>query len=134
VSSRLGLSLLAVGLAGLVSCSSGGHHGATSRPADAALIDLADIRQGQCGAVAAQFDSAMHARLNASQTCTAWSEFVQQFGDYRGHGAPMAVTVGSDTVVRIPLYMAEKDGELRVTYDPTGKIAGLFLLRQGVPL
>jgi len=103
------------------------------RAAIAAAI-LADLRAGDFAGVRRGFDANMSAQLSTDQLAAGWQQFEAQFGSYRSHGSPSEARDGAFWVVRVPVDMARLPGELRVAFDGQGRIAGLFLLRQGVPL
>ncbi|MBV9291473.1 MAG: hypothetical protein JO222_03400 [Frankiales bacterium] len=113
-------------------CSSG--QSSASRDRSAALADFAAIRAGHCAEVVTKFDIGMRARLGADAVCHGWQQFVAAFGSYLSHEAPRVTDFRGDTVVRVGLHMAKRPGEFRITFDSTGRIAGLYFLRPGVPL
>jgi GNAT superfamily N-acetyltransferase len=114
----------------LVGCTGGTSSAITNRT----LGYLADVVRGQCAPVAAAYDPLMRSKLTAARTCAGWSAYGQVFGSYVSHGQPTATSWGLFTVVRVPLRMSAGPGEFRVTFDPSGQIAGLYFLRPGVPL
>ena len=58
----------------------------------------------------------------------------QQFGPYQSHGDPQDVQRGDITVVNVPLQMEREPGQFRLSVHPDGTIAGLFFLKEGVPV
>jgi hypothetical protein len=102
-------------------------------PRSEALIVLADVVHNRDAAVVARFNPQMRAGLSAAKLRTDWSLYQIAFGRYVSHGTPTVVRVGAVTVIRIPLRMSHRRGEFRLTFNG-GKIAGLYLLRTGVPL
>lgn len=102
--------------------------------ATAAAHDLKAIREGNCAKVTGNFDATMRAHLTAPQLCSAWTSFVQRYGAFRRASAATTVSLNGMTVVRMPLAMANRDGEFRETFSSDGKIAGLYFLRPGVAL
>jgi Protein of unknown function (DUF3887) len=76
----------------------------------------------------------MQQRLSAEQVAASWAAYQKQFGNYQSHGDPADVPRGALTVVDVPLTMERLPGLFRVTFDPDGHIAGLFLLKSGTPI
>jgi hypothetical protein len=99
-----------------------------------ALQLLNNIIQGEFSTVRDHFDATMKDKLSCEKLSTGWSDYQQMFGNYESHGDPQNVTRGDLTVVNVPLQMASKPGEFRVTFHSDGTVAGLFLLRPGVPV
>ena len=64
----------------------------------------------------------------------SWDAYQDTFGEYRSHGQPQQVSRGDLTVVSIPLEMSKMPGEFRVTFHPDETIAGLWILKPGVPI
>jgi hypothetical protein len=56
------------------------------------------------------------------------------YGALKSQGTPEIFVRGSITVVNVPLTMENGPAQARVSFDPNGKIAGLFFLRTGVPV
>lgn len=133
---RCGFAALVAALTVTACTGSDTHHGRAphSVAVDAAVADFAAIRSGHCDRVTEHFDSAMRARLSARDVCAAWHSYTALFGNYVSHGTPRLVRVGTERVVQIALHLRKRDGEFRVTFDRNGRIAGLYLLRTGVPL
>ena len=105
----------------------------TQARAATALAILDELRSGDFSAVRRGFDATMAAGLSEAGVAAGWAQFVSQFGAYRSHGTPTESQAGSFFVVQVPLSMASRPGELRVSFDSAGRIAGLYLLRPGVP-
>jgi hypothetical protein len=97
-----------------------------------ALDELDKIVNGADG-VTAGFDPTMQQHLSAEGVAANWEAYQGQFGDYQSHGDPEDLTRGEITVVNVPLEMARVPGQFRIAFHPDGQIAGLFLLRTGVP-
>jgi Protein of unknown function (DUF3887) len=96
---------------------------------------LESIVQKDFASATAHFDSTMKEKLSAQALASAWDQYQQQFGTYESHGDPQDVARGNLTVVNIPLKMAKMPGEFRVTFhDGDGTIAGLYLLKSGMPV
>jgi hypothetical protein len=135
------------GQTGKTAASTSAHSPGASAPAAAAptnpapgrddkraLQILNQIIQGEFAAVRADFDSVMKQRLSCQELSSAWAAYQQTFGSYQSHGDPQDVSRGDLTVVNVPLHMALMPGELRVTFHGDGSIAGLYLLRAGIPV
>lgn len=56
------------------------------------------------------------------------------FGALRSQDAAYSTRRGALTVVRIPLHVERSGGEFRETFHPDGSVAGIYLLKPGVPL
>ena len=98
-----------------------------------ALDELDKIVNGS-DEVTSGFDDTMQQRLSADQVAASWAAYQKQFGNYQSHGDPTDVPRGALTVVDVPLTMERSPGLFRVTFDPDGHIAGLFLLKSGTPI
>ncbi len=107
---------------------------ATPSRAAEALRLLTDLARGNDKAIVATFNPQMRAALPAARLASSWALYQAAFGHYVGHGRPVAVLRGTLTVIRIPLRMSVRPGEFRITFQPDGRVAGLYLLRTGVPL
>lgn len=103
-------------------------------PDQVALATLDGIVRGDYPAAAAPFDSRMQKMLPAKALGQAWSTYEQTFGGYQSHGDPEDVPCGELTVVNIPLQMAHRPGQFRVSVHPDGSVSGLYFLKEGVPV
>jgi hypothetical protein len=103
-------------------------------PDQIALATLNDIVQGDDAAVTARFDELLKEKLSADALGQAWSSYQQQFGSYQSHGDPQDVARGDLIVVNVPLQMQHEPGQFRLTVHPDGTVAGVFLLKEGVPV
>lgn len=99
-----------------------------------ALALLDGLVRGDTGDVTAEFDATMREALSVDQLATSWQDYQQTIGDYQSHGDPSQVARGDLTVISVPLTMAKAPGEFRVTFRPGGTVAGLWLLKAGVPI
>ena len=115
----------------VASCSS---HSRPAAVSQAALSALSAIQRGDCATVEAQLNGDMRSRLSAQQMCTDFHSYLAVYGDVVSHGSPKVTTIGADEVVQVPLHLTRSDGEFRVTYDGSRRIAGLYFLKPGVPL
>jgi hypothetical protein len=95
---------------------------------------LNDIVRGNDSSVVARFNPQMRATLSTAGLKAGWAAYQLEFGGYVSHGPPEVVSLGANDVVRIPLRMARRQGEFRVTFEANGEIAGLYFLRTGVPV
>jgi hypothetical protein len=107
---------------------------AAATPDQVALATLDNIVQGDNAAASAPFDQTMHAMLPVQALGQAWTTYQQQFGGYQSHGDPEDIQRGDLTVVNVPLQMARQPGQFRLTVHPDGTIAGLYFLKEGVPV
>lgn len=103
-------------------------------PDEIALATFDNIVQGDDAAVTARFDPTMQSALSAAALGQAWTTYQQTLGSYQSHGDPQDLQRGDLTVVNVPLQMAREPGQFRLTVHPDGTIAGLYFLRQGVPV
>jgi len=105
------------------------HGEAATHPAGAALVALANIVHGREQAVVATFNTQMARQLSSAKLARDWGLYELVFGRYLGHGQPVTVSLPPLTVVRVPLKMARRPGEFRISYQPDGRVAGLYFLR-----
>lgn len=104
-------------------------------PADEMALEALDaIVQGDFAAAVTHFDTTMQQQLPPEGLEAAWTTYQQQFGSYQSHGDPDDVAVGDLTVVNVPLQMEREPGQFRVTFHEDGTIAGLYFLKEGVPV
>lgn len=75
-----------------------------------------------------QFDSTMKAGLSAEQLQVLWDRIEREHGAYRSHRAPEVTMHGDLTTVDVDLLFGTAHIDYRITFDPDGKIAGLYLL------
>ncbi|ETW22414.1 DUF3887 domain-containing protein [Mycobacterium gastri] len=99
-----------------------------------ALPILDAIIRGDFTAATANFDNQMRQTVPPDKLQSAWADYQATFGKYQSHGDPKQVPLGDLTVVNIPLTMEQMPGEFRVTFHNDGTVAGLWLLKVGVPL
>lgn len=98
-----------------------------------ALDTLDEVLRDDFAAVSSRFDEALRSQASPEFLAKSWKDYQEAFGAYRSHGDPEQVSLREGTVVRVPLRMAERPGEFRVTFDEDGQITGLYFLRAGVP-
>lgn len=99
-----------------------------------ALDTLDEVLRDDFAAVSARFDEALRSQASPEFLAKSWKDYQEAFGAYQSHGNPEQVPFSEGTVVRVPLRMAERPGEFRVTFDGDGQITGLYFLRAGVPV
>jgi hypothetical protein len=94
---------------------------------------VADLAAGHFTAVEGKFDPTLKASLTLPALQHAWTTYQQLLGVYRHHLAPASVRVGQLDVERVPVTMAHGQGEVRISFNPNGTIAGLYFLKAGTP-
>jgi hypothetical protein len=103
-------------------------------PDQLAQATFDQIVAGDYAGATTQFDQNLQKMLPAAALGQAWSAYQQTFGAYQSHGDPEDVQRGDLTVVNLPLQMARRPGQFRLTVHPDGTVAGLYFLREGVPV
>ncbi|MFJ6717993.1 DUF3887 domain-containing protein [Streptomyces sp. NPDC091259] len=99
-----------------------------------AVATLDDVTRGDFAAVSARFDEALRGQASAEFLAKSWNDYEKAFGPFESHGDPKQVASGNGNVVDVPLHMAKRPGDFRVTFNTHGQIVGLFFLRTGVPV
>ena len=125
--------VVALGLVALVACgkASGPHY--KDPYANKAVRLVLDIAGGRYDAARDGFDAAMTAGLSTEMMRTNWGKFQSDFGKYTGYRHPQRVMDGILVVERVFITTSTgRGGEVRVTYHPSGKVAGLSFLRPGL--
>jgi hypothetical protein len=108
---------------------------AEAAPADqVALSTLDEIVRGDYPAATAEFNPTMQTMLPTPALQQSWDLYQQVFGAYVSHGVPENIARGEVTVVTVPLQMARRPGQFRVSVQPDGTLAALTFLREGVPV
>lgn len=128
-----GVALLVGGI-GLTGLSTTPLATAATTPDQLTLATLDNIVQGDDTTATAQFDSTMKSALSAEALGQAWTTYQQTMGAYQSHGDPQDLQRGDITVVNVPLQMQHEPGQFRLSVHPDGTIAGLFFLKEGVPV
>jgi hypothetical protein len=130
----------------LASCGKSNQSRATTSPSATAMVSsssdyarraqtvVRDLMLGNYEAVRAQFNATMLASLSEQQLVVARTSFVATFGSFKSQGKPEVLERGNATVVNVPLTMEKGPAQARISFDADGKIAGLYLLRPGVPV
>jgi hypothetical protein len=103
--------------------------------ADRAITILADWFDERYGAVAATFDATLAGTLSPENLAVARSHLAGTAGPYRrlGDADPVVRQVGEYTVADVPLVFEAGLMKGRVTFGPTGQVAGLYVLPPGTP-
>ncbi|MFF3859555.1 DUF3887 domain-containing protein [Streptomyces sp. NPDC002209] len=92
------------------------------------------IVSGNFAGATAHFDPTLREALPPDALAGAWKTYQDTFGRYRSHGDPKDVAAGEFTVVSVPLTMEREAGEFRLSFHEDGSVAGLWLLKTGVPV
>lgn len=79
-------------------------------------------------AMSADFNDEVRQKASAQTMAAAWASVVGMVGAYEGMDAPVVRQWGDYTVVDIPLRFEAGEMNARVTYDTSGKVAGVFIL------
>jgi hypothetical protein len=103
-------------------------------PNQVALATLNDIVQGDPAAATANFDQTMRRLLTPDALQRTWAAYQEQLGPYQSQGEPQETTRGKLTVVNVPLQMQNAPGQFRLSVRSDGQIAGLYFLKDGVPV
>ncbi len=112
----------------------------TGRPMEPAMPDAGDhamtlfddLTAGRWAAVAATFDGAVAAQLDADKLAAAWAQLIGLVGRYERRGTPSVYQAGDHTVADVPLFFEAGERMGRVCYDRGGRVAGLFFLPSGM--
>ncbi|UCZ60297.1 DUF3887 domain-containing protein [Mycolicibacterium phocaicum] len=107
---------------------------AADAPDQVAMTTIDDIAAGNYAAVTARFDPELQKRLSPKVLQQVWDGYQRTFGAYQSHGGPEDTPRGDLTVVNVPLQMDRMPGQFRVKIHPDGTIAGVYFLRDGVPV
>jgi hypothetical protein len=78
-----------------------------------------------------RFDERMAEALTEARLRETLDRVTGLVGAYRGMGEPFAHRAGDLTVVRVPLRFEAGEMTAQVTFDPTWRIAGLFITPPG---
>jgi hypothetical protein len=103
-------------------------------PDQVALSTLDEIVRGDYPAASADFNPTMQSLLPVQALQQSWDLYQQAFGAYLSHGVPENVQRDDVTVVNVPLQMARRPGQFRVSVQPDGTLSALTFLREGVPV
>jgi hypothetical protein len=90
---------------------------------------LVNLVQGDYTEVRRDFDDTMtKAVANDDAVAAIWAQLAGLVGDYEHMGEPFSHQIGDYTAVDIPLEFEAGGLTARVSYDTTGKVAGLRFL------
>lgn len=124
-----GAAALSIALALLGACLGPGAPLPEAQAKSDALAVLDQMAAGRWTAVRSRFDSTMMRDLSADELANAWNKVEAADGTYGGHGQPR-VTVSSElAIVDVDTTFGATTVDYRITFDPNGQIAGLYLLR-----
>ncbi|MET9463890.1 DUF3887 domain-containing protein [Streptomyces sp. NPDC006544] len=99
-----------------------------------ALDTLDEVVRGDFTAVSNRFDETLRHQASPELLARSWQDYQKEFGSYRAHEDPQQVASVQGTVVNVPLRMAKKSGEFRVTFNDDRQLTGLYFLRTGIPV
>ena len=99
-----------------------------------AKVIVSNIFAGKYAPVRQYFDPTMEAELSEDGLAEATSAYESTFGSFVSMGEPEIVNRAALRVVNVPLEMSEGEGQARITFDARDRIAGLYLLKSGVPV
>lgn len=109
----------------------------TGRPMSAAIRPGAaehatqlviDWIAGDYPAMSADFNDEVKQKASADTMAAAWASVAGMVGAYEGMDEPVVRQWGDYTVVDIPLRFEAGEMSARVSYDTSGKVAGVFIL------
>src|SRR4051812_30585643 len=124
-----GPGLALIELSTLAACSSSGDSVATTPTAQSAAKVVDDVAAGNFVAVTSHFDKNVATHYSGEQLAKDWQDYQQRLGNYVSHGGPKEATRGGVTIEQVPMKMSSGKGEVRVSYNPDGTIAGLYFLK-----
>lgn len=107
---------------------------ADEAPDQVALSTLDEIVRGDYPGATADFNPTMQSLLPTEALQQSWGLYQQVFGAYQSHGAPENIQRGDITVVNVPLQMARRPGQFRLSVQPDGSVSSLTFLKEGVPV
>lgn len=93
-----------------------------------------DIESGRYGQLRERFDNNLMRMLSEDQLAQAWEVFTNVKGDFNAIRSTQVVERGGFTVVNVFVDMDREDGQVRVSFDKEGKVAGFFLYNEDVPV
>jgi hypothetical protein len=92
---------------------------------------LVDLVEGNYPAVRRDFDDTMTTAVATDAAVAAiWAQLAGLVGDYERMGEPFTHQLGDYTAVDVPLEFEAGSMTARVSYDTSGKVAGLRFLPQ----
>ena len=93
---------------------------------------FADLAAHRWADASRDFGERIAAKLDADGLAATWARLAGMLGRLEGTGEPAAFQAGDLTVVDVPLSFEAGERTGRVSYDPGGKVAGLFFLPPGL--
>jgi hypothetical protein len=69
----------------------------------------------------------MRDKLDADQLAAGWAHTIALIGSLERIGDPFAFQADAYTVVNVPLHFEAGEANGRVTFDVSGRIAGLYI-------
>jgi hypothetical protein len=93
-----------------------------------------DIDAGRYGDIRERFDDNLMKMLSEDQLAKAWEVFTDLKGGLKSLTSTEVVERDPFTVVNVLVDMERENGQVRVSFDREGKVAGFFLLNTGVPV
>lgn len=95
--------------------------------ADRALAVFGELAAGRWEAARAVFGERMLEQVSAVRLAGGWADIAGLVGRFERAGEPMVHALGERTIADVPLHFEAGDATGRVTFDPDGTIAGLFI-------
>jgi dienelactone hydrolase len=102
----------------------------TNNPAFVGIAEkmVDDLASGNTAAAIANFDTVMQQAVTVDQLNQLWLQLQVQYGNYLNRASSQTVVEGGYTSVIVDLHFQYADTGFKVTFDATGKIAGLHLV------
>jgi hypothetical protein len=98
---------------------------------DRAVAIFAAQAAGRWPDVLSELNEKMRERLDADRMAAGWAQTVAIIGTLERIGDPFAFQADEYTFVNIPLHFEAGEANGRVTFDSSGKVAGLFIRPAG---
>ncbi len=90
---------------------------------------VADLAAGSNAAIVSQFDARMQTALPAAKLARVWEQLRSKAGALKKIGATRQVQAGMYRMVLVSCTFALTRLDVKVVYDGTGKVAGLFFVK-----
>ena len=94
---------------------------------DRALEIVGCVIEGRWEDALRDFDQKMLEAVDADRLASGWAQTIGEVGQYERTGEPAAYQAADVTVVDVPLYFEAGDRTVRVSFNPAGKVIGLFI-------
>jgi hypothetical protein len=98
-----------------------------------ALKVLTALTEANWHKVTQSFNDTMAQGLPDTMLADNWASLIAQFGHYESTQTPTVEHHGLHTVVDVPVAFEAGDIVMRVSYEPDGRIAGLYFLNADQP-